>query len=143
MAVIEIKDRLQNSYDYAHYTIVRDIVLCVVVYMTYVYLPFDTFTQIWKMYLGLLIIRFVLSELTTLRNNNSNKKYFQMSGHMTLFTLSILFAAKQNLFNLQNAIVRNVLLLVYGILNVIVHAHYTTDIVNTTVFVHFIYSLFQ
>jgi hypothetical protein len=143
MTFIEIQDKLQKSFNYSQYSIVRDITLCVVVYITYVYLPFDTFTQIWKIYFGLIFLRFILSELTTLRDSsNSNKKYFQMSGHMTLFTLSILFAAKQNLFNLQNVIFRNTLLFVYGIMNVIVHAHYTTDIINTTVFVHFIYTFF-
>lgn len=137
-----INDKLQEAYDYSAYTITRDIVLLFTVYITYTYLPFDTFTSIWKLYLGVLLIRYILSELTVLRREDTNKKYFQMSGHMALFTLSVLFAAKQNIFNLQNALFRNAVLLTYAILNVVVHAHFTTDIVNTTIFVHFLFYTF-
>lgn len=135
-----IIDKLQQTYDYSTYTILRDIVLLVVVYFTYTHLPFSTFSNIWKLYIGVLVIRFIMSELTIWRKKDSYKKYFQMSGHMALFTLSVLFASQHNLFNLQNTLFRNVLLLSYAILNIIVHAHFTTDIINTTVFVHFLYS---
>lgn len=142
MIEVSITDRLQEAYDYSGYTLSRDIVLLVVVYITYTHLPFDTFCNIWKIYIGVLVVRFLSSELTTIRRNDSDKKYFQMSGHMALFTLSVLFASQHNLFNLQNPILRNVLLLMYGILNIIVHAHYSTDIITTTIIVHFLYLRF-
>lgn len=138
-----ITDRLQEAYDYSAYTIMRDIVLLLVVYTTYTYLPFNTFSNIWKIYIGLIMLRFVLSELTAIRKKDSNKKYFQLSGHMALFTLSLLFATQHNVFNLQNPLFRNALLLIYGLLNIIVHAHYTTDIINTTILIHFIYFQYQ
>lgn len=137
--LVLIVDRLQQAYDYSSYTILRDIVLIVVVYITYNYLPFDTFCSIWKVYLCILLLRFALSELTNLRKKDSDKKYFQTSGHMALFTLSVLFAAQHNLLNLHYVLFRNALLVAYGILNVIVHAHYTTDIINTTFLIHFVY----
>lgn len=139
MTSMLITDRLQNTYDYSAYTIIRDVIIILTIYLSYTYLPFDTFSSIWKLYLGVLVVRFVLSELTLLRDEETKKKYFQMSGHIALFTLSVLFASTHNIFNLQNIIFRNGLLLAYAILNIIVHAHYTTDVVNTLVFIHFLY----
>lgn len=143
MSFVTIEDKLQQQYDYSNYTIVRDIVLVLGLYISYAYLNYETFTRILKVYFAFLIFRFVMSHLTTIHHQKDNtiKKYFQISGHMTLFTLIVLHLSNYNVFNLQNLTLRTSTLVLYGLLNVLVHAHYTTDIINTAIIVHFVHGL--
>lgn len=133
-----ITDKLQQNWDLSNYNIIRDIILFLTGYILYANIPSQDFTHLIKLYFAFILIRFTLSELTLRQNfeNDKVKKYFQLSGHVGLFTLFIIFAAKNNLLYFSNPIFSSVILLSYAMFNSIVRAHYTTDVILTITFIY-------
>ncbi len=137
---VTIEDKLQQNFKFNEYSLVRDIVVFGVCYVMFLYIPFEAFARFLKYYVIVIIVRYILSELTTIRLKD-NKKYFQLSGHMSLFMLAVLTAADNNVLGLQNKLVQGSLLIAYGMLNVVVGSHTTVDIVYTYIAVLFLYNL--
>jgi hypothetical protein len=125
-------------FDFSKYTLSRDVIALLSVYVLYASVPWDTFVSFLKLYAFVLLVRFFLGELTTVKKEN--KKYLQTSGHVALFTLVVLIASSEKIYNMENKIFLWLIILAYAALNVAVRAHYTTDVIYTLMLVHMIYS---
>ena len=139
--LLQFQDVLQQRFDLSKYSIVRDLILVGVVYVTYVYLPFSEFTSFAKMYLLALVIRYAMSELTQSRNSDTNKKHFHISGHFAMFMIMLGKLSSAGKLFTGNVYMYYAILAGYGLLNIVTHAHYTTDIINTYFLVMFLQSV--
>lgn len=136
-----IKDQIQNYLDFEKWSLLRDIIIAVFIYLFYVNAEFSTTIIAIKYYITLLIIRYLLSITTIHKNKNDNTKYFQISGHISLFMILILLSIKVNLFNLNtNQEMAWILILLYALLNVAVQKHYSSDVLFTILLVYYLYT---
>lgn len=134
---IHIADVIQTKYDFLEgYSLTRDIILVLAVYALYAYVPFETFSTFIRYWVAMIILRYLMSLITTLTKENG-KKYFQISGHMSMFTL-VLLVARDN--DLIQKYAMYVLAVSYGILNSAVKAHYTSDLLATYTMVMYLYN---
>lgn len=136
-----IKDQLQKYLDFQKWSLLRDIILAVFIYFFYVNVDFSISIIVIKYYITLLIIRYLISITTIYKNKTDNTKYFQISGHLSLFMILILLSIKVNLFNLNtNQEMAWILILLYALLNIAVHKHYSSDILFTMLLVYYLYT---
>lgn len=136
-----IKDQLQNYLNFESWSLLRDIILAIVIYLFYVNADFSTSVIAIKYYITILIIRYLISITTTYKNKNDNTKYFQISGHVSLFMILILLAIQFNLFNLNtNQEMAWILILLYSLLNISGRKHYSSDVLFTMLLVHYLYT---
>lgn len=133
--IVEIHDGLQELKNAEKYTFIRDIVLGGLVFFLYKNIPTPAFITLVYYYIVFIILRFVLSEITTLKivdGERKGKKYFALSGHVALFTLCIYMSLQHNLFHKWIGLSA---LIAYCILTVSVRAHFTADVINTVLLV--------
>lgn len=137
---IQIKDYLQDTFDLSQYSIVRDIILIVSVYLFYRNIPFEIFINLIKYYICLIIIRWILSNITTItkKQNDKDKKYFQISGHTILFVLLILMSLDNNIFT--NKTLAYIIIVAYSLLNILVKAHYSYDVLMSIFLTFYMYN---
>ena len=136
-----IKDQIQNYLDLEKWSLLRDIILAVFIYLFYINADFSISITVIKYYITLLIIRYLISITTIHKNKNDNTKYFQISGHLSLFMLLILLSIQVNLFNLNiNKDMAWILIFSYALLNITVHKHYSSDILFTMLLVYYLYT---
>jgi hypothetical protein len=136
-----IKDQIQTYLDFEKWSLLRDIILAVFIYLFYINVDFSISIIVIKYYITLLTIRYLISITTTHKNKNDNTKYFQISGHLSLFMLLILLSTQVNLFNLNtNKDMAWILILIYALLNVAVQKHYSSDILFTILLVYYLYT---
>jgi hypothetical protein len=136
-----IKDQIQNYLDFEKWSLLRDIIIAVFIYLFYINADFSITIIAIKYYITLLIIRYLLSITTIHKNKNDNTKYFQISGHLSLFMILILLSSKINLFNLNtNQEMTWILILLYALLNVSIQKHYSSDILFTILLVYYLYT---
>lgn len=134
-----VTDKLQQRWDWSKYVLSRDIVLLLAIVAAYMYLPWETFTLLGKIYVVFLLIRYIISELTVLQTSPDKKKHFQISGHFGLFLLIVLFL--QSPLQINNFISIG-LLMSFGLLNIATKAHTTVDVVFTYLLVTWMYSMY-
>lgn len=136
-----IKDQLQNYLNFEKWSLLRDIILAAFIYLFYANADFSISVIAIKYYVTILIIRYLISITTTYKNKNDNTKYFQISGHVSLFMILILLAIQFNLFNLNtNKEMAWILILLYALLNISVHKHYSSDVLFTMLLVYYFYT---
>lgn len=136
-----IKDQLQNYLNFEKWSLLRDIILAFFIYLFYVNADFNTSVIAIKYYITILVIRYLISITTTYKNKNDNSKYFQISGHVSLFMILILLSIQYNLFNLNiNQETAWILILMYSLLNISVHKHYSSDVLFTMLLVYYLYT---
>ena len=136
-----IKDQIQTYLNFEKWSLLRDIILAVFIYLFYINVDFSTSIIVIKYYITLLIIRYLISVTTIHKNKNDNTKYFQISGHLSLFMILILLSIQVNLFNLNiNKDMAWILILSYALLNIAVQKHYSSDILFTILLVHYLYT---
>jgi len=134
---IVVTDRIQQRLDWSKYILSRDLLLLVAVGVAYMYLPWDTFTLLVRVYIVFLLVRYTVSELTVFQTSANKKKHFQISGHFGLFLLIVLFLQAP----LQiNSLAYIGFLASFGLLNIATQAHTTTDILFTYLLVTWLYS---
>ena len=136
-----IKDQIQIYFDFETWSLLRDIILGIFIYFFYMNVEFSIVIIALKYYITLLLIRYLISITTTYKNKNDNTKYFQISGHLSLFMILILISININLFNLNtNQDMGWILIFSYALLNIAVQKHHSSDILFTILVVHYLYT---
>jgi hypothetical protein len=79
------KDYLQEFFDTSSKPFVKEIVLIVALYWFYTNTPLQDFIIFIKYITILILIRYVLSVLTQIRDNN-DKRYFVLNANVIIFT---------------------------------------------------------
>ena len=137
---IKISDSIQKRYNFEQFSIIGDIILAIIIYFTYLYLPTSEFTRLLKFYIILVLIRYFFSNLTKITIND--KKYFQVSSHMTLFLLIVLIGNENQIFGSNEYInlISYFAVIIYGSLLVILRTQYSVDVINSIFLTTFIYN---
>jgi hypothetical protein len=139
---ISITDAIQSNFDLENYTLIRDVIIVAWGYLAYTQMPTDVFVKLVKYYITFVLIRWIISSMTTIEiNKKGQKKYFQISGHVGLFTLITLFLMQVSFFGSDAHLLPYVFISTYALFNVAVKAHFTSDVINTVLFIHFMVSL--
>lgn len=129
---IEVNDYIQENLDFNEYSIFKDITLGILIYLFYINVPSDIFIKTLKIFIIIILSRYILSLLTTYKLKD-NKKYFQYNSHIAFVYILIL-----TLFELNNITETNKIFYMYYIfllfytLFIIGCKHvYTTDALST------------
>lgn len=137
---MNVCDLIQKHYDLSAYSLLRDIFLVAAVSILYISVEGKSFVTFVKLYITLMVVRYLFSILTKFSTQSVNKaRYFQISGHMTMFMTICLVAQKHGVISQSTLMI---LTLMYGFLNVVVRAHFATDIIHTYFLVMFIAPFF-
>jgi hypothetical protein len=97
-----IEDTLQNNLNLESYSVIRDILLGISVYLFYINSSYDVFMTFIRMILILFVIRFLLANITKITDTTTNQKHFQISGHLIILYSIIALSIQHNNFNLEN-----------------------------------------
>lgn len=147
-----IEDKIQTYLQYENWSLLRDIILIILVYIFYTNVEFNLFQAAIKYYIIFLIIRYLISIITTVtkKENTTTEKYFQISAHVGLFTILMLLFSMSHVP--QNADVADkvpfinqtsswVIILAYGLLNIATQKHYFYDILSTILLVNYLFTI--
>ena len=135
----KISDSIHQNYNYENYSLLADIILAILLYYSYISLPSEQFSKFLKYYILLLLIRYFLSNLTTIEIEG--KKYFQLSSHMSLFLLILLIDLDNKVFGYENYMeyLSYLFIIIYGTMLSLFKIQYSTDVINTIIITIFIY----
>lgn len=136
-----IEDQIQNYLDYKSWVLLRDILLIGLIYIFYITVEFNVFINALKYYIVFLFIRYIISVTTLYKNKKDDTKYFQISAHLGLFMIIVIFFIQTNTFNLgTNEYIGWLLILSYGLLNIATKKHYSYDILSTILLVYYLFT---
>lgn len=132
------KDYLQEFFDTSSKPFVKEIVLIVALYWFYTSAPLQDFIIFIKYITILILIRYVLSVLTQIRDNN-DKRYFVLNANVIIFTTIILWMNQSGSL-IDRGYLAIVLITSYSLLVISTKEHYTSDVLVTLLVT---YSLFN
>jgi len=132
------KDYLQEFFDTSSKPFVKEIVLIVALYWFYTNTPLQDFIIFIKYIIILILIRYVLSVLTQIRDNN-DKRYFVLNANVIIFTTIILWMNQSGSL-VDSGYLASVLITSYSLLVISTKEHYTSDVLVTLLVT---YSLFN
>jgi|688.fasta_scaffold199637_3 hypothetical protein len=132
------KDYLQEFFDTSSKPFVKEIVLIVALYWFYTTTPLEDFIIFIKYIIILILIRYVLSVLTQIRDNN-DKRYFVLNANVIIFTTIILWMNQSGSL-VDSGYLASVLITSYSLLVISTKEHYTSDVLVTLLVT---YSLFN
>ena len=132
------KDYLQEFFDTSSKPFVKEIVLIVALYWFYTTTPLQDFIIFIKYITILILIRYVLSVLTQIRDNN-DKRYFVLNANVIIFTTIILWMNQSGSL-VDSGYLATVLITSYSLLVISTKEHYTSDVLVTLLVT---YSLFN
>lgn len=132
------KDYLQEFFDTSSKPFVKEIVLIVALYWFYTTTPLQDFIIFIKYIIILILIRYVLSVLTQIRDNN-DKRYFVLNANVIIFTTIILWMNQSGSL-VDSGYLATVLITSYSLLVISTKEHYTSDVLVTLLVT---YSLFN
>lgn len=132
------KDYLQEFFDTSSKPFVKEIVLIVALYWFYTTTPLQDFIIFIKYITILIFIRYVLSVLTQIRDNN-DKRYFVLNANVIIFTTIILWMNQSGSL-VDSGYLATVLITSYSLLVISTKEHYTSDVLVTLLVT---YSLFN
>jgi hypothetical protein len=113
-------------------------VLIVALYWFYTTTPLQDFIIFIKYITILILIRYVLSVLTQIRDNN-DKRYFVLNANVIIFTTIILWMNQSGSL-VDSGYLATVLITSYSLLVISTKEHYTSDVLVTLLVT---YSLFN
>ena len=134
---------MQKKYLNTEYTFIKDFILLICIYFFYINARETPLIMIFIKYFFIIIfIRFVLANLTSIKEINngviSDKKHFQISTRLVIFTLLVLIAFDNNLIS-QPILIYSIIC--YGILNnIISESHSTFELIVSILITHFVYN---
>lgn len=147
MNKIEISDYLHENLQLQDYIFIKDIILLLCIYLFYINFPYENFIKVLKIFIVVIIVRYILSLLTTYKfaNENEKEKYFQYNFHIALLYILILSALHyQKSNNIDNYFyLFHFLLLLYILLNIGNQSIYTTDAIFTLAVTNLLYQYLQ
>jgi len=132
------KDYLQEFFDTSSKPFVKEIVLIVALYWFYTNTPLQDFIIFIKYITILILIRYVLSVLTQIRDNN-DKRYFVLNANVIIF-MTIILWMNQSGSLVDRDYLAIVLITSYSLLVISTKEHYTSDVLVTLLVT---YSLFN
>jgi hypothetical protein len=132
------KDYLQEFFDTSSKPFVKEIVLIVALYWFYTNTPLQDFIIFIKYIIILILIRYVLSVLTQIRDNN-DKRYFVLNANVIIFMTIILWMNQYGSL-VDRGYLASVLITSYSLLVISTKEHYTSDVLVTLLVT---YSLFN
>lgn len=132
------KDYLQEFFDTSSKPFVKEIVLIVALYWFYTTTPLQDFIIFIKYIIILILIRYVLSVLTQIRDNN-DKRYFVLNANVIIF-MTIILWMNQSGSLVDRGYLAIVLITSYSLLVISTKEHYTSDVLVTLLVT---YSLFN
>lgn len=122
---IKFNTKLNNSV-----SIVKDLILGCLLYIFYTNSDFETNLVAFRYIFLVFTLRYILSIMTLTIDNVTNKRYFQINGHLSIFVIICFTMLKNRMFNINEFIVW-MSILGYSFLIVASHEHYTYDIIAT------------
>jgi hypothetical protein len=141
-----IEDWIQNNIkmNTPFMELLNNILLGILVYVFYSNVEFPIFIKFIKYYVLLLIIRFIISSITSIKDVENNKSYFQINSHIGLFLLIILLCIEENIFGLgDNYYLSLGLVLIYSLSVIVTRYAYTYDVITTILLINYIFNLEQ
>lgn len=132
------KDYLHGIFDTSSKPFIKEIVLIVVLYWFYTTTSMEDFIIFIKYITVLILIRYVLSVLTQIKDNN-DKRYFMLNANVIIFASIILWMNQSGIL-LDRGYLASVLITSYSLLVISTKEHYTSDVLVTLLVT---YSLFN
>ena len=129
-ATFTVKDWIGMKFNMQNLSIVKDLILGCLLYIFYINSDFETSLLAFKYMLILFTLRYFLSIMTLTVDKVTNKRYFQINGHLSIFVIICFTMLKNRMFNINEFIVW-MSILGYSFLIVASQEHYTYDIVAT------------
>lgn len=123
------KDYLQEFFDTSSQPFVKEIVLIVALYWFYTNTSLQDFIIFIKYIIILILIRYFLSVLSEIRDNN-NKRYFVLNANVIIFT-TIILCMNQFGSLVDRGYLASVLITSYSLLVISTKEHYTSDVLIT------------
>jgi hypothetical protein len=121
--------------------LLNNVLLGLLLYMFYSNVEFSIFLRFIKYCVLLLFIRYISSYITTIKDVENNKRYFQINGHVGLFLIIILLCIETNTFGLSTNVYLSIgLILVYSLIVILAKYGYTYDIITTILLVNVIFN---
>lgn len=144
MEKIYIKDFLRENLKLEDYTFIKDFILLICIYLFYINFPQNIFTNILKVFVIIIIFRYILSLLTTYKENaESSLKYFQYNSQIAFIYILILTYVNYYKIlekeTLTQFYIVYIFLILYILLNIGTKNVYTTDAISTIAITNFIY----
>lgn len=139
-----VEDWIQNNIKFksSFMELLNNILLVLLVYVFYSNVEFPIFVKFIKYYVLILIIRYIISSVTNIKDIENNKRYFQINSHIALFVLIILICIESNTFELSdNYYLSLALILIYSLIVIITKYAYTYDVITTVLLIHYIFNL--
>ena len=133
-----ITDYIQKNFGNSQLSLLRDIILGISIYLFYCNVESQIFFKFLKYSVILLSIRYIISLLTSFIDPITNKRHFQISGHLVLFLLMIIIYIESNNISLYTA---SGLVLSFALLVIISKGHYTSDIISTILLTYYVFNL--
>lgn len=125
------KDHLHEIIDTSSKPFLKEIILLATLYWFYTNTSSEVFITFIKYIVILIIIRYILSILTEIRDHN-DKKYFVLNANVIIFTLMILFMNNFGVLVHQN-LISAVIITSYSLLVISTKECYTSDVLLTLV----------
>lgn len=138
-----VEDWIQNNIKFksSFMELLNNILLVLLVYVFYSNVEFPIFVKFIKYYVLILIIRYIISSVTNIKDVENNKRYFQINSHIALFVLIILICIESNTFELSNNYYLSLaLILIYSLIVIITRYAYTYDVITTILLIHYIFN---
>lgn len=138
-----VEDWIQNNIKFksSFMGLLNNILLVLLVYVFYSNVEFPIFVKFIKYYVLILIIRYIISSVTNIKDVENNKRYFQINSHIALFVLIILICIENNTFGLdENYYLSLGLVLIYSLIVIITKYAYTYDVITTILLIHYIFN---
>lgn len=139
-----VEDWIQNNIKFksSFMELLNNILLVLLVYVFYSNVEFPIFVKFIKYYVLLLVIRYIISSVTNIKDVENKKRYFQINSHIALFVLIILICIESNTFELSNNYYLSVgLILIYSLIVIITRYAFTYDVITTILLIHYIFNL--
>ena len=125
-----IKDWIGMKFNMQNLSIVKDVILGCLLYIFYINSDFETNLVTFKYILIVFGLRYILSIMTLTVDNVTNKRYFQINGHLSIFVIICFIMLKNMMFNINEFVIW-MSIIGYSFLIVALHEHYTYDIIAT------------
>lgn len=114
---------------------IKEIVLIALAYWFYTTSSSSSMISFVKYTVIVMLIRYILSEMTQIVSVNDKKKQFQLNAHVMIFMIIVLIMNRNGVLSNQT-LVTSILVIAYSLLVVTTRDTYTSDVVMTVLFVY-------
>jgi hypothetical protein len=131
-------DYIQSFLNLENFGIYNIILLIGMVAACYFVLDWKLFLHGIYIFVIVLILRFIISQLTIIKKKDG-KKHFQISAQVALFTIIAFIAAKNKKFLMNNDMIFVISVLAYSIFTISTKTNTTADVIFTLLLVNSLY----